>query len=154
MQQHGDRMLRLMMAIALPLVLSGHLMCQTVERLPCDGGVLKEASENLGNMSGRLMAQFLLTFDDSCEINAEYSEWSNELLFNAILAQPKLFLSIMSRERRLRRIKIYAELESPIHDGINLDSTLGAIEAVKVFRVERDSVARRICIAIQKSHSH
>jgi hypothetical protein len=67
------------------LILVCELQAQTNLKPACNVEILKETSIKLGRLSKQQMKNFLLTFEDSCEINVEYSEWSNELLFYTIL---------------------------------------------------------------------
>jgi hypothetical protein len=56
----------------------------------------------------------------------------------------------MTEDLNINRDKIYTELETPIHDKINLDSTFTVIKAVEAFPAQRDSVLKRIANAIRK----
>lgn len=50
----------------------------------CNLNILLEVSENIENLNSKLISDFVCTFDSTCVNNAEFSEWSNELLFKVV----------------------------------------------------------------------
>jgi hypothetical protein len=64
----------------------------------CDETVLHFTSGKIGQLSQKEIKDFLLTFGKECEANVEYSEWSNELLFDVLEKQTELTLSTIQKE--------------------------------------------------------
>ena len=98
----------------------------------CSLGILTHTYENLDSLDLQRVATFLATFNDSCSINVEYSERSNELLFEMINRRADLFLEVMKMDASLSRESIIEELANPIHDGIDLEATIESVENVDV----------------------
>ena len=78
--------------------------------------VLVQADSSLDHLSDHLLERFLLTFDSTCHRNAEYSEWSNDLLFKVIQAHPRGVLAILQSNRNVDFTYILSELQDPIGD--------------------------------------
>lgn len=109
----------------LPLLFSvaGQVPAQTERAsLLCNATVLKSTANNIGKLSLTDVKIFLSTFDESCKNNAEYSEWSNELLFATLKTQPDLLLEAIANLHKSRMELILANLGAPIHDGIDLSA--------------------------------
>jgi hypothetical protein len=75
-----------------------------------------EVSENIENLNSKLISDFVCTFDSTCVNNAEFSEWSNELLFKVVIKDINL-LNKSLRELGYDYVLLIAnELENPIND--------------------------------------
>lgn len=98
----------------------------------CSTDILRKTEKNIDNLDLVLVADFLATFHESCENNAEFSEWSNELLFKVISKKPDRFLELISKNSSLSRDYIIDELKSPIHDQIDLDIVADNIEKLEI----------------------
>jgi hypothetical protein len=84
------------------------------------------------NISEDLMLRFLRTFGPECKNNVEFSEFSNETLFNAIQNEPGPFCKILENDQNLVDLEtILAELKSPLHDLIDLELTIIEIADTK-----------------------
>ena len=83
----------------------------------CDGSVLSSISGKVGKLTQKEITDFLLTFGQECRDNAEYSEWSNELLFDILGAQTELTLKTIEKEEKNIQLKVILDdLEEPIVD--------------------------------------
>ncbi len=98
----------------------------------CTTDILRKTEKNIDNLDIALIADFLATFHASCNDNAEYSEWSNELLFKVIGKKPNRFLELISKNSSLSREHIIEELKSPIHEQADLDSIAIEIERLEI----------------------
>lgn len=90
----------------------------------CSSEILLNTEKNIDKLNLVLVADFLATFHESCNNNVEYSEWSNELLFQVINKKPGRFLELLMKNTSLSRDFIINELAHPINDGINIDATI------------------------------
>jgi len=61
---------------------------EEVGSIKCSSDALLEVSENLSNLNKSHIDLLLRTFSVECQNNAEYSQWSNELLFEVINTNP------------------------------------------------------------------
>lgn len=102
------------LTIILTLTLST-LFAQT-DCVKCQIEKVKIVSENLDNLSFQMVADFLCTFDTSCGINAEYSEWSNEILYNVLDRDPDLLLKVLQQEQVDVIQLVLNKIEDPIHE--------------------------------------
>jgi hypothetical protein len=108
------------------LTLSG----QTVKK--CDTAVLLMTSEKVGKLKQNEIRDFLLTFGKECRNNAEFSEWSNELLFSVLDKQTELTLATIEKEEKQIEIdEILTDLGSPINDMIDVKKLIPKVEKVK-----------------------
>ena len=102
---------------ALLFLLVGSALTQTkMRRDPCNRSVLVQVDSSLDHLSDHLLERFLLTFDSTCHINAEYSEWSNDLLFKVLQAHPRGVLAILQSNRNVDFTYILSILQDPIGD--------------------------------------
>lgn len=91
------------------------LFAQT-DCVKCEIEKVKIVSENMDSLTFRMVADFFCTFDTSCSIDAEYSEWSNEILYNVLDRDPDLFLKVLQQEKVDDIQLVLNETENPIHE--------------------------------------
>lgn len=97
----------------------------------CDDKILLGASKKIGTLNQKEISDFLLTFGQECRDNAEFSEWSNELLFKILDKQTELTLTTIEKEQKIIEIKtILDDLSEPITDNVNIKSLISKIERV------------------------
>ncbi len=65
----------------------------------------------------------------ACLSSVEFSEWVNELLYAAATERPTYFIKSFSGQSPEIQKNIIKELESPIHDGIDLNKAFNAIKS-------------------------
>lgn len=70
----------------------------------------------MDSLTFQMVADFLCTFDTSCSANAEYSEWSNEILYSILDHDPRLFLKVLRQENVDDLQFVLNEMENPIHE--------------------------------------
>ncbi len=122
---------------------------QESDSLKCNISIVREAYQNIENISGELMLQFLKTFGKDCKNNVEFSEFSNETLFKVIQKNPEVFSEIL--EKNLNQIdfeEIIFNLRNPLHDLIDLDLTINKIADTKIEK----SIKDKLIIAINSSN--
>ncbi len=95
----------------------------------CDMGFLYLSHKDY--FSRDEMIGFFCTLDDTCSNNIEFSEVSNEILFNIIKVEPEASLKILSEDSGLSIDHILNELKDPINDGIPVNEIHAAISSVK-----------------------
>ncbi|HOY95170.1 MAG TPA: hypothetical protein PK509_05500 [Catalimonadaceae bacterium] len=83
--------------------------------LHCDVDKVKMVNENLRHLTIQQIRDFLCAFDSSCKSNAEYSEWSNEVLFKVLEKAPSLFFQVIAEGNVDVKILI-GEIENPFPD--------------------------------------
>ena len=110
----------------------------------CNIYYLMTLESHLENPSDKEIENFLLTFDASCQTNAEYSEYSNELLFNLLHKFPDKLISILKKNNNIHFRYILKELQKPVNDGIEID------EIVKQIQSRKDTIAIKILQALDK----
>jgi len=80
----------------------------------CDTGKLLDLSENMENLDYKTVKNFVCTFDSTCKNNIEFSEWSNELLFDLIKQDVNLLNHVL-HDLGYKYVKLIAkELETPV----------------------------------------
>jgi len=99
----------------------------------CDDSVLLTTSKKLGKLNQVQIVSFLSTFGKECADNAEFSEWSNELLFSLLDKQTELTVMTIERaEERIDMDVILYELSAPITDMVNITTLIPRVEKVAI----------------------
>lgn len=114
----------------------------------CKIDFLIEIRNSVGHLTYQQILSFLGNFNDICELNIEYSEFNNYLLFSILRSQPELILKVISENKTLQYQYINKNLTSPINDTINLNGIYKNVDAVKGYEGVKDSVLTSLKIAI------
>ena len=94
-----------------------------------------------------------MTFGQECQNNAEYSEWSNELLFSLLDKQTELTLKTIEKgEKKIEIKEILEELSSPINDGFDIKKIITQADKVKINRRLKDEILERLKTANGKTN--
>lgn len=118
---------------------------QSIEK--CDGKILSLISHKMGKLTQKEITDFLLTFGPECRDNAEYSEWSNELLFDVLSMQTELTLRTIEKEEKNIQLKtILEDLEEPIVDN-EVKSLIVKVDKVKFNDRLKAEIINRLKIA-------
>jgi len=105
-------------------------------------------SKKMGFLTHQEIMNFLLTFDDQCQSNVEYTEWSNELLFEMLNTQTELTVKTIANETKsIERVAVLKNLEEPLHDRFNLKSIIAKVEKVKFNAEAKREIVSRLKIA-------
>lgn len=94
----------------------------------CSSDILLKTDESIENLDLVTVAEFLSAFDRDCKNNVEFSQWSNELLFDVIARKPDMVIGLLSKNTSLDKDLIISTLEDPIHDGIDLMETIRSVK--------------------------
>ena len=86
----------------------------------CSTQILKKTAESIENLELATVAEFLASFHKGCKTNVEYSELSNELLFQVTERRPDYLLQLLFKNNSLDKDLIKGEFTSPIHDRIEV----------------------------------
>ena len=127
----------------------------SVDCQPCDINSLADFEKKIDTCSKRDAVAFFCLFDRDCANSVEFSEFSNELLFVFLQKKPQLFveaLNDLSSQDKL--YVILEELESPIHDGFDIDAIINSLEQVVVAPPLNDlkgKIVKALKIALSKS---
>ena len=114
----------------------------------CNIDFVLEIHENLDSLTVKKIIEFLKVFSIECRNNVEFSEFSNEVLFEVMDRQPDNFIkAICETQADIEYQIIYDEIKSPLHDLIPLDKIKKGVESSSQ-RCERiDSVLKALDIA-------
>ncbi len=129
-----------------PVVILGQL-----NYLRCDILKVKILNDSIENLSQNIVNDFLMTFDQECKNNAEYSEWSNETLFLLLSRKPDLFLQVIQNSKGIDRKCIISEIENPIND-IDLNKIYTELKRVNMPSEFKESVCQALKTAARKEN--
>jgi len=119
----------------------------------CDMAKLLDVSKNVGKVTHQEMVDFLLTFGEECQNNVEYSEWSNELLFELLDKQTELIVKTIAHQTKVIELAaILKNLEEPIQDRFNLKAINDKVEKVKFDPDVKKEIINRLKIAESKTN--
>ena len=116
----------------------------------CSIEVLKKTSENLNKLELVTVAEFLASFHKDCANNAEFSGWSNELLFEVAKNKPDFLLQILNKNDSLDKDLIKSEFENPIHDGFDINDIIEKIEMSNSPKEIKEEIIESLKIAKSK----
>lgn len=130
-----------MICIGISLIVSCHINGNThsskneskalnTDSLKCNIDVVVRLSKTMENPDKVAILNFLFTFDETCNSNVEYSEFSNEVLFQVVQKHPNQVLELLSNKRVKTQI-ILKELKSPLSDAYGAADLSGFIEKVE-----------------------
>lgn len=94
----------------------------------CDFKSIVDTRNSINELNFKIVEDFLATFDNSCDNNIEYTQMSNETLFDVMHNSPGLFLKVLQYGNLDNHDLILKELKHPVHDGINVDVILEKIK--------------------------
>lgn len=82
-------------------------------------------------ISKKSVATFLESLTSkTCRRSVEYSEWSNEALFNVMQKSPTIFFKNLRTSSKSIQNQVQQELAHPIHDGINYPEINNSISKI------------------------
>jgi hypothetical protein len=91
-----------------------HLL-DSLDRYECNTDYLLQMSQSLDNPSEQDVLEFLLTFDNRCNNNVEYSEFSAELLIKLLTKHPTLLIKVWDQNKEvLDHESLISEIRSPL----------------------------------------
>jgi len=82
----------------------------------CSRIAILKLSENIDNPSEAEINCFLNSFDGSCMNNAEYSEWSNEVLYDLLEKFPERLITALETDNQFNETEILNEICNPLLD--------------------------------------
>ena len=86
----------------------------------------KKAGENIKNHEIELL---LSSVNSLCLQSTEYSEWVNEIIYKLIIIKPEGFIASFNKQSTNIQKNVLKEIESPIHDGIDLEASYNSIKS-------------------------
>jgi hypothetical protein len=117
----------------------------------CNENIVLKVHEKLDSLTVKDIADFLKVFSIKCKNNVEFSEFSNEVLFEVIDKQPTNFIkAICETNDEVEYQIIYDELKSPIHDLIPIGKLRQSIKTTPNICARIDSVLKSLTIASEK----
>jgi hypothetical protein len=111
----------------------------------CDISILAHISTVEYDLKENDVREFLSTFDKSCSLNIEYSEFSNALLFEVLGRHTQTFISVMESEKQNLEIDyILKQIANPINDGIDLKNLIAGVDRVKVDGQIKEQIIKKL----------
>ena len=115
----------------------------------CNGDVVLYTKKSLDSLSLKVIDKFLYTFDDSCRINVEYSEFSNEVLFLVLEHDPSLIIKSLSQNNRLDTAYIMRNIGQPGNDASDLPKILRSVKSLEANGI----IKNQLLEALKKAQS-
>lgn len=85
------------------------------DSLRCNLNTITNLEKQLQNPSKTDILNFLYSFDASCELNVEYSQYSNEILLRTLYEHTLVTLSLLT-EPNVNTVIILKEIKNPVND--------------------------------------
>jgi len=96
----------------------------------CDLEKVKIVYDHMDSLTFKMVSEFLYTFDTLCISNAEYSEWSNVILFKVIEHSPSIYFQVVANGQVNNKI-LLNQIENPIME-IDFQIIYNKIKETKV----------------------
>ena len=78
-----------------------------------------EVKTNMESLTKESLIDFLCTFDELCKNNAEFSQFSNEVLFEVLNNNPDFLIRVLDGQSDQTKKYVYKEISNPINDKFN-----------------------------------
>ena len=112
---------------------------------------LKQVQAKSGKLSANEIGMFFKALNPSCLKSVEFSEWSNELLFSVLGKQPREFIETLEKQDEVRAKAILSELESPVNDGIDINTIYVSAKSAKTTSKLKQKIIDALKVAGSKS---
>lgn len=99
--------------------LAGHAQAQVGQQrcAACSIEVVINTNAHLDSLTQAEFSCFIATFDPSCGVNAEYSEFSNEVLFKVLLSHPGYLVRYVEDDSEPMKTQyVLSQLSAPVTD--------------------------------------
>jgi hypothetical protein len=107
----------------------------------CSVTVLRKTFDRMDRLKERDIRSFLMTFDPGCDKLVDFSEWSNEILFDVLNEYPKEVLEVLEKDqKRINVDEILTELSAPVTDKVNIHELINKIDQIKGFKEMKNKV--------------
>lgn len=116
----------------------------------CDLEKVRIVNQHLDSLTAQMLSEFLCTFDNSCKINVEYSQFSNETLYAALEKAPNLFFQVLTT-LQIDNTIILKEIENPINDLISLQSVYDKTKLATAKTELKSKYLNALILAAEKS---
>lgn len=131
----------LLCLLAFPVLLATSAYGQ--ENIKCDVKILRQVSEKMGTLTQPEITTFLSTFGKECKSNAEYSNWSNDLLLVLLDVQTEVTLKTIEESQSQFELDVILDnLDQPVTDRVNVKTL-----APKVQKVSMDEGLKKRIVA-------
>lgn len=107
---------------------------------------LQQMERSLDEITADRIDILLGSTNKLCLGSVEFSEWVNELIYSVVQKNPDLFIRSFSNQSSEIQKNVIMELESPVHDGIDLAKSFHAIARAKEHR-GKDRILSAISVA-------
>lgn len=126
------------------------LFSKTIENCKkCDGEILSTIQSNLGKLKKNHINVFFCTLDISCSNNAEFSEFSTELLIHVLNEMPEFTVVAISKLNSNKKAYILSKLSSP-PESCDINKLIDKLSSVKKKKLTRDEVIGILMLANNK----
>ena len=117
----------------------------------CSINTLVYITRNFNSLDKSDIDMLLGTFHEDCNINVEFSEWSNEILFKTLDNYTTVVLQLLtSKHQEYDLGNILSELESPIHDGIMPHPLIEKIRGIEISSEQTEQVIKALEVAASR----
>lgn len=116
----------------------------------CDITYVSNVESNISIINKEDLRKFFCTYRYSCVDNVEFGEFFNEVLFLVLEKQSRIAIEILKSDETINVELLLKEMQSPIHDGINVKEIRQVVERNSIKGDFTDKVLNALQIAIDK----
>lgn len=120
---------------------------QSLKPTPCNIEVVLYTYENIDSLSTDAIDMFLKIFTEECNRNVEFSQFSQEMIFEVFSKYPKEVAELISRDD-YNVVALTSELESPLLDPV-IEPIITDIRATGIRHTKIDSIVAALERGVQ-----
>ncbi|MEL7147701.1 MAG: hypothetical protein AAFO69_15105 [Bacteroidota bacterium] len=126
------------------IVNNPRIFLDAYDMVPCNSFIVARTSNKLDSLQDEDIALFLRTFSASCRNNVEFSEMSNEVLFEIIDKHTYKLVELLNQKDMRNLQTILSEIRDPINDRYTPKELIEKVEALKPATPMADSVSQAL----------
>jgi len=100
----------------LVLILSGLTVYSQSDCIKCSSEPILKLVKTIEKPTEQTVNCFLETFGEECKNNVEFSEWSNEVLYDLLEKHPDKLITALESNKQIDKTEILKEIKGPLFD--------------------------------------
>ena len=134
---------------------AGHTLDYTIDRFKdtckCNYSCWPAIKDSINGLSEQQIFSFLKTLGHDCDSNAEFSEYSSEILFKIMEFNLARFVVVIEKHQtEIEFSQILKTIENPINDGIDLEKISKLVNRIKTDSNVKNRLTESLKTAINK----
>ena len=123
---------------------------ESVDSVKCSSDILLATMRKIDSLNIEQIDLFIQTFSESCRNNVEFSEWSNELLYEVLNKDVEGLIRALEQSESIDLRMVLTEIETPVNDKYMPEDLIAKLATLDLNSPIADSVQKALQIAQSK----